>query len=246
MGRNKFEKQLKEHLKDREIKPSEEAWERISQQLEVSNTPKSKNFKWYGIAAGFIGLIFISVWYFTMRGLSADNDTQITNVKKDTILSNKTPEIICKSKVEEDRFIGDGKVQGEKSIQSKNKRNTDTPKKDALVSSKAEERKVEKTPAPLNPSKEFIDIKIAEIVAQVALLESENSTVTDAEIDSLLRGAQRQLLEDKIFRNDRSVDAMALLADVEDELDTSFRDQIFDALKDVFLKVRTAVADRNK
>ena len=36
------------------------------------------------------------------------------------------------------------------------------------------------------------------------------------------------------------------LTEVEDELDQSFRDQIFDSLKEGFLKVRTAVADRNK
>jgi len=36
------------------------------------------------------------------------------------------------------------------------------------------------------------------------------------------------------------------LAEVEDELDESFRDQIFDALKTGYLKLRTAVADRNQ
>ncbi len=246
MGRNKFEKQLKEQLQGREIKPSEGAWERISQQLEESKTPKAKNFKWYGIAAGFIGLIFISGLYLTTRGLSTDNDTQITNVKKDSILSNTTPEIIYEPKIGEERVIVDSKVQEEESIQSRNNQNMDSAKMDGLASSKEEIRKVEKTSVQWNTSEELIDTKIAEVVAQVALLEHENSTVTDAEIDSLLRGAQRQLLEDKIFRNDRSVDAMALLADVEHELDTSFRDQIFDALKDGFLKVRTAVADRNK
>jgi len=38
---------------------------------------------------------------------------------------------------------------------------------------------------------------------------------------------------------------MALLTEVEGELDQSFRDQIFEKLKSGFLKVRTAVADRN-
>jgi len=35
------------------------------------------------------------------------------------------------------------------------------------------------------------------------------------------------------------------LNEVEGELDISFREQIFESLKTGFLKVRTAVADRN-
>ena len=91
----------------------------------------------------------------------------------------------------------------------------------------------------------IINVKIAEVVAQVAVLEQNNQSVSDAEIDSLLRSAQAQILKDQLFRKDASVDAMVLLADVEQELDRSFRDRIFDALKDGFVKVRTAVADRN-
>lgn len=246
MEQNNFEKQLKEQLQGREIKPSEDAWNRISRQLEITKTPKSKNLLWYGNVAGFIGMIFVSVLYLTMRGRSADTETQLTDVKKDSIQRNSIPEIIQEQNIGDGTFIVKSKVQEEKSIQHISKLSSDTSIKEALVTSKVEEIKIDKVAHPLNTSQELIDTKIAEVVAQVELLEKENSTVTNAEIDSLLRGAQRQILEDKIFRVDKSVDAMALLADVEDELDRSFRDQIFNALKDGFLKVRTAVADRNE
>jgi hypothetical protein len=39
---------------------------------------------------------------------------------------------------------------------------------------------------------------------------------------------------------------MALLNQAETELDLSVRDQLFEALKSGYLKVRTAVADRDK
>ena len=78
------------------------------------------------------------------------------------------------------------------------------------------------------------------------MLEKNNTWVTDAEVNQLLRQAQEEILATKVLRYDNSVDATALLADVEGELDKSFRDQSFDALKDGFVKVRTAVADRNK
>jgi hypothetical protein len=187
--------------------------------LEVSKTPKSIRFQWYGIAAGFIAILFVSVLYFTREEPSIVPETEITDVKKDAIPLNSLPEVSPEEKLLRDNRTMDAEVK---------------------------EIKMKNVAIPFNTSEELIDTKIAEIVAQVEMLEKTNSTVTDAEIDLLLRGAQRQILEDKIFRGDKSVDAMALLADVEDELDRSFRDQIFDALKDGFLKVRTAVADRNK
>ena len=95
-------------------------------------------------------------------------------------------------------------------------------------------------------SDKLIAQKVEEVVAQVQVMEDAKQDVTDAEVDSLLRAAQRQILTDKLFADGGSVDAMSLLAEVEDELDESFRDQIFDALKSGYLKLRTAVADRNQ
>lgn len=281
MGRNKFEEQLKEQLQEREITPSEGAWDRISEQLEASNARRSKNFQWYGIAAGFVGIALISVIYFGTTGLPSGTETPITDVERDTTLGNSTPKIIEEQNIPEENsnegitnegsideesideeksnnektyeenvieetLLVDTEAHEETSIQKNNKRQTKNIKTEALASTKSEASKVEKVAVPLSASKELIDAKVAEVVARVAVLENQNNAVTDAEIDSLLRGAQQQILEDKIFRKDRSVDAMALLADVENELDQSFRDQIFEALKDGFLKVRTAVADRNR
>ena len=256
MERNKFEEQLKEQLYGREITPSDAAWDKIAQELEVTKTSKTNNSKWYGIAAGFIGVLFISVLYFTESETAIDNGIQITDVEKEDSPINVIPkntigqgvhiEKVREEGTDTENRIVDSKIK-EKTLKLdyvKSKKNTVT--NNALVTSESEPSNIEKVMVPLSPSKTLIDAKVAEIVAQVAVLENENVAVTDAEIDSLLRGAQRQILEDKIFRDDRSVDAMALLADVEDELDRSFRDQIFDALKDGFLKVRTAVADRNR
>jgi hypothetical protein len=92
----------------------------------------------------------------------------------------------------------------------------------------------------------LINEKINAIVARLDALALQNSTVTDSEIDALLRKAQDEILAQKIFKNLNSVDAMALLNQAETELDLSVRDQLFEALKSGYLKVRTAVADRDK
>ncbi|HEA23014.1 hypothetical protein LCGC14_2606780 [marine sediment metagenome] len=245
MGRNKLEKQLKEQLQQREIAPSKSAWERISHELDVSKPPKATNYYWYAIAAGFIGVAFISVLYLTKVEVYPDS-IQITNVKVDSNTANPAMETNKDKIIKKETLVLDGMAQEDKSTQSDIKRSANKINNNAFASSKIEETKVEKIPVKVQSSKELIDAKIAEIVARVSVLENRNDTVTEAEIDSLLREAQREILNGKIFKKNASVDATALLADVEDELDQSFRDRIFDALKDGFVKVRTAVADRDR
>ncbi len=97
-----------------------------------------------------------------------------------------------------------------------------------------------------NASSQFdtaISNKVNEIVAQV----EHKSSVSDKELDALLKDAQREIISTQIFnKKTNKVDANALLLDVEAEVDpASFREKIFDALKDGFEKARTAVADRN-
>ena len=71
--------------------------------------------------------------------------------------------------------------------------------------------------------------------------------MTDAEIDVLLAEAQREIISNQIFnKNTNKVDANALLLDVEAELyPESFRERVFEALKEGFVKARDAVANRN-
>lgn len=90
--------------------------------------------------------------------------------------------------------------------------------------------------------KRAIDAQVKTLVANVDL-----NTVSDEEIDALLRNAQREIISNRVFDSVTSrVDANALLLDVEAEVDPkSFRDKIFEALTDGFVKTKNAVVGRN-
>lgn len=87
-----------------------------------------------------------------------------------------------------------------------------------------------------------IDTQLDALVASVDL-----QTVSDEEIDVLLKNAQREIISSRVFdANTGRVDASALLLDVEAEVDPqSFRDKVFEALADGFVKARDAIVDRN-
>jgi len=92
----------------------------------------------------------------------------------------------------------------------------------------------------------FVNTKVEEVIASIQNIQDKNNTVTVAEIDDLLKKAQRDISTHRILNsNSFKVDATALLEDVETELERSFRNKVFDALGAGFDKVRTAVANRN-
>ncbi len=242
---NKFEKHIKKTLEQREIKPSAEAWMKISEQLQGSSKTKKKGFTWYAVAAGFVGLLIVSVVLFS--GLNKKNAVENQVVEKaEKVLENREQKNVKVVQLDTFKVLKDNqpvkKIGKNKTIEIKPISSSEIVlnqdfKEDG--SSSTHEQK-------LDNSEQIINTKILEIVAQVDVLEQQNNNVTDAEVDSLLRQAQKEILNNKLFRNDQSVDAMALLTEVEDELNQSFSDQIFESLKSGFLKVHTAVAERNK
>ncbi|TDT38658.1 hypothetical protein CLV90_3629 [Maribacter spongiicola] len=246
METDKFEKHIKAKLQEREINPSENAWSKISSELKDDDRKKKPVYLRIGVAASIIVLLGVALFYF--NGANELNESPIELVETEN--ENKVEEVITKDPVQEEQVV---------IVETNTKTESTTVKKEEYKIPEVQENKtlndaveiavVENVPGDQSTSKlevsdEIINSKVADIVAQIDVLE-QYSTVTDAEVDSLLKRAQDEILRDKIFNTDKSVDAMALLTEVEEELDQSFRDQIFNSLKAGFIKVRTAVADRN-
>jgi len=250
MEPNKFEKHIKKQLQEREIQPSTNAWERISERLEPSSEAKGKKFLWYAVAASFIGILTVSVLFFQFDDKPLENDVQIVDADENTV-DDKTYDILDSiSDFVEENIVENDRVEEGMILEQ------DVPSNYREVESKTQIAEIESKDLPLDPTEktlsfetleeELVNNKILEIVAMVDSLEQKNTTVTNAEVEELLLNAQNEILRDRLFEQNGSVDAMALLTEVEDELDQSFRDQIFTKLKSGFFKIRTAVADRNK
>ena len=95
--------------------------------------------------------------------------------------------------------------------------------------------------SPNNLSEE--EKQLQEVAALVSVLEKENAT--DAEIDLLLKNAQQKITDKKIKESGMSVSAYALLFEVEEELDPTFKDKVFKILSENYNSVKHAVAQRN-
>lgn len=251
MGQQKWEDSLKEKLEKRVITPSEASWNTLSERLESAENRKSKTLFWrLGIAASMIGILFTTALVFKDAGSEIRQPVVVETqkqVEEQLIPMDKLPQQKQLAETEE-------RVESLESLEKntsktellKTQKSLTSPIKENLSVARNERNKTLE-PLKISPQKETLeDQKVSEIVAQIKDLEKKVEAVTDADIDALLRKAQRELNHQTILKESiRTVDANALLLDVETDLQHSFRNKIFEALKNSYETVITAVADRN-
>lgn len=255
----KFEEQLKDKLEKRTLSPSAEGWSKLSDRLDADEK-KSKNpfFWWLSIAAGVLIMIAVSVQFFG------------TDESKEVL-----PKVVVEKVIEKSLEGEESKLNPAKSIELVNKDSFEDKKEDTPIAQEPQildykkvtsKKAVPKTQlaktddifnsAQSNGIKEDVNNQLQEELDNAMMenavadalkdLKSENTSVTDREIDSLLKIASKELFKERLSsETSKIVDASSLLMSVEDEMGQSFRSKIFDALKDSYESVKTAVVQRN-
>lgn len=232
-------------MEERRISPSSHAWQKISNSLEVRKPLKKRGYWQFAAAALIAGILVSSVWLFTDNKEVLSNPQPVVNnpageTEEQTEIEFTTPDPAIVTATTEETSNDD-----EPGMKTTIKEVQKEPAN--LVETNDRELSQDLTEVAINIDQDpLIDDKVNEVLDQVILMEETKNLVTDAEVDSLLRNAQQELMADSQFRDQHHVNASNLLAGVEEEIDKSFRDQVFEKLKEGFVKVRTAVADRNK
>jgi hypothetical protein len=238
MEPTKLEDHIKKTLKEHQIEPSEDSWDKVKGQISQDFKPKRTGYYRYGIAAGFIGILILSVFYFTTDEVDLDQEIQTITQPLTPIVGIEKEELLKTPLAGEESLLS-GVKESAQTAEEESKWAMETSEDDQLATTSGNKNKV-----PEDPN-ELFDTKLAEVIAAVTTHEENNDELTDLEVDSLLRQAQKEILAEKLINSDKSVNPDELLSQVEEELDQSFRDRILEKLKSGYSKVRTAVADRN-
>lgn len=244
-----FEKDLQKRIQDREMKPGRHVWKKIEARLE-HNGHVSKRYPrlWIGFAAACVVLLFgyLFLWE-SPQALPLVEPVAETPVETPVKL-NTDP-----SPSTERAFIAPPEGLVERRQQEPTYTETGVPVKNAETNAAAMQTEVAEIPKDKVPSE--VDVtklsglqvnQLDSLKTGLATLNGESSGVSEGEIDSLLRSAMDSYALQRETKADTTIDAMALLNEVEMELDQTFRGQILEKLKTGFEKVRTSVADRNK
>ncbi|MDH7911829.1 hypothetical protein [Winogradskyella sp. SYSU M77433] len=252
----KFEEQLKDKLEKRTMSPSEDSWSKLSQRLD-DDEQKSKNtiFWWLSIAAGIIIMIAVTVQFFNQPDIENSLPQIVDEEEIKQELDDESKAIFEEESVE---LANEDVVKGEQE-HSENIKQPEIIDYKKVVNQKEQKQLVSDDKGQQNKSKvgnlekqnsinltldkEAIDNAVAETLKGI---KDTNSTVTDREVDSLLKLASKEIFKEQLLKEtSKTVDAESLLMSVEDEMGQSFRTKVFEALKDSYETVRTAVAERN-
>ncbi|MCB0382551.1 MAG: hypothetical protein KDD05_04425 [Psychroserpens sp.] len=256
----KFEDKLKDKLENRSLEPTADAWKTLSNRLDKEDKKKSTiKFWWLGIAAGILGIIFFTTQFYKTPESFNELPT-VVNAKTEAPKDSKTiseplnskDALISSDENEERVDIATTETNSEYMNvsntalkESKKKAITGQPKDTQnLIASNENSNIVTKDTIRIKTLSQE-ELKVIEVVDVIKQLQAGETLVTDKEIDSLLNQAQREILKQRLFdETTRTVNADALLQDVEVELEQSFRDKVFEALKSSYNSVKTAVAER--
>ncbi len=247
MGLHKFEKTFRKELKKREISPAANSWEKLSSQLEKEDK-KSQSYYWLtGIAASLTAAFLIFSFVFNNETITeepaiVDAPSSVIEREQDenTIIKKETPALVNEEKDLRLNNVPAAKEQPQGTVNAPVQEivvnnSQDLPKKLENVSAAEDLVRDEKLSAGLE-----------EVIAEVNSKLENTGDLSETEIDALLYQAAAEISRN---RNNKAyagkIDAGSLLMDVEMELDQTFRDKVFDLLKEGYLKARTAVANRS-
>lgn len=243
---------IKHILEARRMEVSENSWDKLANQLDA-NDQKKKRIRLYPYAACIALLVSFIVFMMLKTNTAVGTETIVkTEIKSDNNLLKAESKDETIPTVTEKIITQNNSIASEEttSIPVKEKQlKTELHKEiqNAVVST--EKEIVPKEIETIIAQKEVVIDQNEELKASIAALSaSEKVVIKDEEIDELLKKAQKSIqhlnIQDTIDLT-TIVSADDLLEEVEYELDTSFKQKVFELIKTNIQKTRTVIADRN-
>ncbi len=232
MEPEKFENKVKKVLGEREIKPSAAVWEKLEQRLD-QNRKKRPFLLWMSSAAAIAAIFFVLGSYF---------DSPIPS-EEPQIVEEAVQEPVLEEKQDEPEMIRVAVSEEKKEIKEEIKPSAERGVKNAIFEAPVSKPSAEiaEVPEEAFEEPEAVTEKfpglLEEIQTELAAGEIPQD-VSEHEIEALLLLATAELEADPVY----SVNPDELLDQVEYEMDQSFRQKVFEVVKEGLLKAKTAVA----
>ncbi len=235
MPLKKFENKIKSRLESREIQPSPGSWKKLNQRLNDSSDYKTTKYHWIAASAAAVGLV--SIW-LTQDPLVSKSMTEnpavveSQNFAEVDLPPSKQPINLNEVKHTENRTV-------------KRLKNSQSPQIQGLqvLPSLTEET----ASTEINSNSVEWDTREVLVINQVASgdeVVEDKSSISDEELDELLNRYRNEVRREIIDQKDISQKAKSLLNEVENEMDRSFKKQIFDAFVSGAKAIHTAYINR--
>lgn len=252
MMRNNLEKNIRDKMKERELQPSANAWDKLESQLDAA-PQKRKMVFWYYTAASVVGLMLIgSVVYYQ----HSEEQPQLVeeNIKENQI--ENTIDVVPKVLADQEPVVTESTSTPIENYEESASENEVTPLLNVTeVAQKSDDIVFKTTITNEKISPEIIETvewdknyeyqKAQEVAIDIRTLQKNRGAVTIEEVEELLANARSEIILNRTT-GESQINATTLLNEVEWELDKTFYDKVFDALGEGFRKIATAYTERNK
>ncbi len=176
MAPDKFEKHIREKIREREIAPSEEAWNRIAGLIPAEERKRSRPFLRYSLAASFAGLLIIALYLMQSRDEGVTPAVQVVETEQQLeaqpqpkILPQgrnkeaREEQIATRTSAEQDKSeVTEGVTENEPTLAIVTSEEAQVIKNDVETGSNP-------TLAVVEKQEEILQAKITEVVAEVRL-----------------------------------------------------------------------------
>lgn len=225
MEPNKFENEIRKQLNQRTIQPSENSWDRLDAMLTVAEHKSKRSFKWFYIAASFVGFTLIGFFLFNQQkneGLIIPENNVVVEEQQPSEIIEK-PEVLTES-------------------------NTLKINQTTTVAKTVYDVNKSKIPTEIDPKKDqVLDLAVANTRENVVEVPTNSQTSIKINPEALLANVENgETLTTKTQSSSTvKVDPNSLLSSVEKEVDESFRDKAIQTLNKNYKSVKSLLANRN-
>lgn len=244
-----FEKELRKRLRSREARPSEDAWGRIADRLDAEGPGRRRNPRWWiGLAAASVALLASLVFFWQQPEPLPVTGPVVETPGVQTPVPEKIQQAQSLDLVPDSANAPVALIPEEEKPLPSDARQVSEPtafqptRSEGATASLGELSTVEDT----GRIQELVTRELDAVHERVVAMENAKESVSDARINSLLLEAMQAIAAEEGAGNQFSVDPSTLLAQAEDELDQTFREQILEKLKTEYTRIRNSVAARSK
>lgn len=238
MEPSKIEKQFRKKLNSREIRPSQQAWDRLDAMLSVAEEKKTKpSFGWLYIAASILVLISAGTFFFNQKNTEDTPTNSIVVQEKDSVKSsiNKIQNSNSINKpinsvaiLEEPKVLQNLKPKTQNAIINQKTNTNQISNEKEIEYQKTQDIVLNDLPKIQNP--------------KVILTKNELNTHED---QLLLASLDKVLNESSNKTTSVKVNPKSLLSQVDGELNQTFRETRLEKIQRNFKTVKVALANRN-
>ncbi|MGV8994010.1 MAG: hypothetical protein ACOH1O_07900 [Flavobacterium sp.] len=221
MEPNKYDKDFRTKLNNREISPSADSWNKLDAMLSATPKKKKKPMIWLYIAASILGFLFVGN-LFTMQLQGGRDDIQVVN--------QDNPAIISPLEIPQELNV----IGQEEIVEIQNQRQTAKTKESRSLIAKVLSPNQSK-------SKSINEEEIALINPPTIPQKVIRNSVSDDNLDKLLADASVSQKSNSVVK----VSAKSLLSQVDGEIELTFREKMIRSVSKNYQEIKVAVSNRN-